>query len=69
MDSYRWFRDTGLEELFDEISPIKDIAGRDLELSFVGYYFDEPKFDEKTSLAKNLTFESALWVKTKLVNY
>jgi len=67
-DSYRWFRDTGLEELFDEISPIKDIAGRDLELSFVGYYFDEPKFDEKTSLAKNLTFESALWVKTKLVN-
>ncbi|MBI4272491.1 DNA-directed RNA polymerase subunit beta [Candidatus Uhrbacteria bacterium] len=68
MDSYRWFRDTGLEELFDEISPIKDIAGRDLELSFIGYYFDEPKFDEKTSLAKNLTFESALWVKTKLVN-
>lgn len=67
-DSYHWFLDTGLRELLDEISPIKDFIGRDLELYFLDYYLDEPKFDEKTSRSKNLTFESALWVKTRLIN-
>ncbi len=67
-DSYAWFLKTGLRELLEEVSPIKDFTGRDLELEFVDYYFDEPKFDEKTSLSKNLTFESALWVKARLTN-
>ncbi len=67
-DSYTWFLKSGLRELLDEISPIKDFGGRDLELYFLDYYLDEPKFDEKTSLSKNLTFESALWVKTRLTN-
>ncbi|MBI4240062.1 DNA-directed RNA polymerase subunit beta [Candidatus Uhrbacteria bacterium] len=67
-NSYQWFLDSGLRELLDEVSPIKDFTGRDLELSFLDYYLDEPKFDEKTSLAKNLTYESALWIKTRLAN-
>jgi len=67
-DSYKWFIDVGLRELLEEASPIRDFTGRDLELSFFDYYFDEPKFDEKTSLAKNLTFESALWVRARLLN-
>ncbi|MDP3985158.1 MAG: DNA-directed RNA polymerase subunit beta [bacterium] len=66
--SYRWFIETGVRELFDEISPITDFIGRDLELSFVDYYLDEPKFDEKTSKSKNITFESPLRVRTRLVN-
>src|SRR3989338_8195667 len=68
MDSFRWFIDTGLRDLLDWVSPIRDFTGRDLELSFVDYYFDEPKFDQQTSLVKNLTYESALWVKSRLVN-
>ncbi|MBI4253179.1 DNA-directed RNA polymerase subunit beta [Candidatus Uhrbacteria bacterium] len=68
MDSFRWFLDTGLRDLLDWVSPIRDFTGRDLELSFVDYYFDESKFDQQTSLAKNLTYESALWVKSRLVN-
>ncbi|MDO8571365.1 MAG: DNA-directed RNA polymerase subunit beta, partial [bacterium] len=67
-DSYKWFLESGLRELLDEVSPIRDFGGRDLELYFLDYYLDEPKFDEKTSLSKNLTFESALWVKTRLTN-
>ncbi|MBI2645054.1 DNA-directed RNA polymerase subunit beta [Candidatus Uhrbacteria bacterium] len=67
-DSYKWFIDIGLRELLEEVSPIRDFTGRDLELSFFDYYFDEPKFDEKTSLAKNLTYESALWVRSRLLN-
>lgn len=66
--SYRWFLETGIRELLHEISPIKDFIGRDLELSFTDYYFDEPKFDERTSRNKNITYDAPLRVKTKLVN-
>ncbi len=66
--SYQWFFEDGLKELFDEISPIRDFIGRDLELSFQNYYLDEPRFDELTAKAKNVTYESPLRVSTKLVN-
>ena len=67
-DSYRWFLETGLRDLLEEISPVRDFIGRDLELYFTDYYLDEPKFDEATSRAKDVTYESALWVKTRLTN-
>ncbi|MFZ6015690.1 MAG: DNA-directed RNA polymerase subunit beta [Patescibacteria group bacterium] len=66
--SYRWFLETGIRDLFHEISPVRDFIGRDLELSFVDYFLDEPKFDEKTSKVKSITYEAPLRVKTKLVN-
>ncbi|MBN1325514.1 DNA-directed RNA polymerase subunit beta [Candidatus Falkowbacteria bacterium] len=66
--SYKWFFEEGLRELFDEISPMKDFGGRNLELSFKDYYLDEPKFDEKTSREKNITYESPLRVKAVLAN-
>ncbi|MDD5110585.1 MAG: DNA-directed RNA polymerase subunit beta [Patescibacteria group bacterium] len=67
-DSYRWFLTEGLKELFDEVSPVRDFIGRDLELWFSDYYLDNPKFDEVTSRAKNLTYESPLRVNARLVN-
>jgi DNA-directed RNA polymerase subunit beta len=66
--SYKWFIDKGLRELFEEISPIRDYIGRDLELYFTDYYLDAPKFDEVTAKERNMTFESPLRVLTKLVN-
>ena len=66
--SYRWFLETGIRDLLTEISPIKDFIGRDLELWLTDYFIDEPKFDEKTSRAKNITFDAPLRVKTKLIN-
>ncbi len=66
--SYQWFFDEGISELFSEVAPIKDFIGRDLELYFDGYYLDEPKFDEKASRLKNVTYEAPLRVKTRLVN-
>jgi DNA-directed RNA polymerase subunit beta len=42
-NSYNWFFKDGLRELFDELSPITDFTGRDLELSFEEYYIDEAK--------------------------
>ena len=67
-DSYDWFCKTGIKELFDEISPISDFTGRDLELSFEEYYIDEPKFDEVLCRQKNITFEAPLRVNVRLNN-
>ena len=68
ISSWKWFLEKGLKELFDEISPIKDPSGKDLELHFTDYYFDEPKHDEETSWVKDLTYEIPLRVKVKLIN-
>ena len=66
--SYKWFWDEGLKELFDEVSPITDFIGRDLEIHFCNYLLDEPKFDEVTSKEKNVSFEAPLRVNVKLLN-
>ncbi len=66
--SYKWFFDKGLRELFEEISPIKDFTNRDLELYFLDYHLEDPKFDETYSRARNTTFEAPLRINAKLVN-
>jgi DNA-directed RNA polymerase subunit beta len=67
-DSYTWFLKEGLAELFDEINPVSDFIGRDLELYFEDYYLDEPKFSEVESREKNITYEAPLRVKARLIN-
>ena len=67
-NSYNWFVREGLRELFEEISPIKDISEKGLELYFEDYYLDEPKFDEYTSKQKNITYEAPLRIKATLKN-
>jgi DNA-directed RNA polymerase subunit beta len=67
-DSYNWFLKEGLPDLFDEISPVTDFIGRDLELYFDEFYLDECKFNEVESRAKNISYEAPLRVKVRLVN-
>lgn len=66
LDSYHWFLKEGLKELFSEISPIRDWTGKELDLDFVDYHIEEPKYDEITTKAKNLTYEAPLRAKVKL---
>jgi DNA-directed RNA polymerase subunit beta len=66
--SYDWFFDKGLQELFEEISPIKDFTNRDLELYFLDYHLEAPKFDETYARERNTTFEAPLRINAKLVN-
>jgi len=66
--SWNWFVKKGLKELFDEISPIRDYSGKEMELYFSNYFFDEPKYDEETAQYKGLSYEAALRAKVKLVN-
>ena len=66
--SYAWFLDQGIQDLFEEASPITDFTGRDLELYLEDYSIDEPKFDEATSREKNISFDAPLRVKARLLN-
>src|SRR3989344_2353246 len=66
--SYDWFLKFGVKELFDEVSPMTDFTGRDLELYLDDYYLDEPKFDEVVCRERNLTFEASLRVTARLLN-
>ena len=68
LDSYKWFMKTGLKELFEEMSPISDYTGKELDLYFHDYYFDEPKFDELKAKQNGLSYEAPLRVRLELVN-
>ncbi|MDP3004074.1 MAG: DNA-directed RNA polymerase subunit beta, partial [Candidatus Azambacteria bacterium] len=68
LDSYKWFLKDGLKELFEEMSPISDYTGKELDLYFHDYYFDEPKFDELKAKQNGLSFEAPLRVRLELVN-
>ncbi|MEK7138787.1 MAG: DNA-directed RNA polymerase subunit beta [Patescibacteria group bacterium] len=68
LDSYHWFLNHGLKELLKEVSPVEDWTGKELELHFVDYKLDEPKYDERTSIEKNTTYEAPLKVKVRLIN-
>ena len=65
--SFDWFKEEGLRELFDEISPIVSF-NKNLELHFGDFYFGEPKYPEDECRERDITFSAPLWVKIKLVN-
>ena len=67
-DSYNWFLNTGIKELFSEVSPFKDFSGRDLEIYLEDYYLDEPRFDEVVCRKRNLTYEAPLRINARLTN-
>ena len=66
-DSFHWFVQTGLRDLLDEITPITDFTGKNLELHFRDYYFEEPKFSEEECRTRDLTFSKPLKVEVDLV--
>jgi DNA-directed RNA polymerase subunit beta len=68
LDSFKWFCDEGLGELFTEISPIQDFTGKNLDLRFISSEFREPKYSEEECRTKDLTFSKPLWARVELVN-
>ena len=66
-DSYAWFWEKGLRELFEEINPIPDFTGKDLEVSVTDYYLDEPKYPASLCKEKNISYEAPLRAKAVLV--
>ena len=67
-NSYQWFLDTGLREVFRDVEAITDYAGN-LELSFIDYSMDEkPKYSEEECKARDATYAAPLKVSVRLRN-
>ena len=66
-DSYKWFLEKGLQEVFDDISPIEDFSGR-LSLSFVSYKLceDKVKYSIEKCKERDATYAAPLMVTVRL---
>ena len=68
VDSYKWFLEEGLKEVFEDISPIEDYTGN-LILEFVDYSLDDkPKYDIEECKERDATYCAPLKVKVRLIN-
>jgi DNA-directed RNA polymerase subunit beta len=66
INSFEWFRKEGLRELFDEISPITDFTGKNMELRFLDYQFGEPRYTEHECRERDMTYAAPLRVNVQL---
>ena len=67
-DSYKWFLDKGLKEVFRDVAEITDFSGN-LALSFVDYRMDDtPKYTVKECKERDTTYAAPLRVTARLLN-
>ena len=67
-DSYKWFLETGLKEVFRDVDSVTDYTGN-LELSFIDYSMnDAPKYSEEECKARDATYARPLKVRVRLRN-
>lgn len=66
-NSYRWFLDEGIKEMFRDISPIQDFTGN-LVLEFIDYSLGEPKYSVEECKERDVTYAKPLRVKVRLIN-
>ena len=68
-DSYQWFLDEGLKEVFDDISPIADYGGK-LSLEFIDFTYDEKdaKYSIEQCKERDVTYAAPLKVRVRLIN-
>jgi DNA-directed RNA polymerase subunit beta len=69
LDSFQRFQEEGLKQLLEEISPIKDMTGNRLELTFAAYEFRDPRpgHSELECHERDQTFSAPLYVKVRLL--
>lgn len=65
--SYRWFLNEGLREVFEDISPITDFTGN-LVLEFIDYSLGEPKYSVQECRERDVTYAAPLRVRVRLIN-
>ena len=66
-DSYKWFLETGIKEMFKDITPIEDHTGN-LALEFVDYEFHAPKYTVSEARAHDANYSAQIYVKLRLIN-
>src|SRR5580704_10067655 len=65
LDSYRWFLEEGLKELFESFSPITDFTGKH-SIELVDFNLGEPKYDINECRARDVTLESPIKARVRL---
>ena len=66
-NSYKWFLETGLKEMFNDISPIQDFTGN-LVLEFSSYSLGDPNHTVEDCKEQDMTYSAPLQVKVRLIN-
>ena len=68
-DSYKWFLDEGLKEVFDDISPIADYGGK-FSLEFIDFTYDakDAKYTIAQCKERDVTYAAPLKVRVRLIN-
>ncbi|WP_366923271.1 DNA-directed RNA polymerase subunit beta [Metallumcola ferriviriculae] len=66
-NSYEWFLNEGLKEMFRDISPIQDFTGN-LVLEFIDYNLGNPKYEVEECKERDVTYAAPLRVKVRLIN-
>jgi DNA-directed RNA polymerase subunit beta len=67
-DSYQWFINEGIKEVFNDIFPVESFTGN-LSLEFDEYTFEEPRYSIKGCKDRNAMYAAPLKVAAKLFNH
>ena len=65
-DSFKWFTQQGIQEVFEEIYPIENY-GKNIRLNFLRYHFEEPKYNAEESMYRECNF--AATIKNKKISH
>ncbi len=66
-DSFKWFLEEGLNETFQDISPIEDFTGT-LAVEFGGHEFGDAKYSVEECKEKDMSFQAPLFVEVRFIN-
>jgi len=67
-ESWKYFTETNLQEVFEEFFPIDDYTGKKFTLFFEGFFFGEPRYPLELCLKKKLTYDLPVYLKLRLLN-
>ncbi|MBP6858187.1 MAG: DNA-directed RNA polymerase subunit beta [Candidatus Pacebacteria bacterium] len=68
INSYNWFVENAIKQVFKEFTPIQDYSGKKFQLDFVSFHLVEPKHDENYAKENKLSYDTALKARIKLTN-
>ncbi len=64
-NSFNWFTQQGIREVFDEIFPIENY-GKNIKLNFKDFHFDKPKYSAEESMYRECNFSAPLYATLEL---
>ena len=67
-DSFKWFTEQGIKEVFDEIYPIQNYSGN-IRLKLLSYEFRKPKYSVAESKYREVNYVAPLWANMELEIY